>query len=130
VLVNYSILVYKVVKRIPRGKVATYGQIAETIQNSKISAKFRQSGSFTFKVTPRLVGMALHENPDPENIPCHRVVNKNGKLAENYAFGGARAQRKKLLEEGVTFRKNLYVDLEKSNWRFADLAKLTRKMQK
>lgn len=67
--------VYKVVREIPAGQVMTYGQIG------KICG-----------VSPRMVGRILHENPDPANIPCHRVVNSKGEVAESYAFGGREAQ--------------------------------------
>ena len=76
--------IYEEVKKIPKGQVATYGEIA------------RKVGT-----TPRVVGFALHKNPDPENIPCHRVVFKNGNLSSGYAFGGKRAQKEKLRYEGV-----------------------------
>ncbi len=76
--------IYEEVKKIPRGKTATYGEIARKIGT-----------------TPRVVGFALHKNPDPENIPCHRVVFKDGRLSAGYAFGGESAQRNKLRKEGV-----------------------------
>lgn len=62
----------------------------------------------------RKVGWALHANPDSENCPCHRVVNKDGRLAPGYAFGGPGEQKKMLLEEGVPFKDELHVDLEKA----------------
>jgi len=74
----------------------TYGQITKKIKGSIVS--------------PRYVGYILHNNSDPKKIPCHRVVNAKGELAENYKFGGWRAQRKKLLKEGVVFRDNQHVD--------------------
>ncbi|RJO61913.1 MGMT family protein [candidate division WS5 bacterium] len=76
--------VLKIVSQIPRGKVMMYGQIG------KIAG-----------IHPRLVGKILHENPDPANIPCHRVVNFKGEIAEGYAFGGMKIQSKKLIQEGV-----------------------------
>lgn len=85
--------IYASVAKIPRGKVATYGQIA------KISG-----------VSPRYVGYLLHRNPDPEKIPCHRVINSQGQLAKNYAFGGERGQQERLKEEGVKVSK------EKGRW--------------
>ncbi len=88
--------VYAIVKRIPKGKVLTYGRVAKLagIKN------------------PRLVGSILHKNTDPDNIPCHRVVNAQGKVASSYAFGGAAAQRKKLISEGIQFT-NGKVDLKR-----------------
>lgn len=97
-------VVYEVVRKIPKGKVSNYGKISEYI-NAKcqiINAKL---------VTPRMVGWVLHQNPDPEHIPCHRVVDRNGELAENYAFGGWREQKRLLLAEGVKFKNGRYVDL-------------------
>jgi O-6-methylguanine DNA methyltransferase len=77
--------VYAIVKKIPKGKVATYGQIA------------RLSGG----LNPRYIGNLLHDNPDPSTIPCHRIVNSLGKLASGFAFGGAREHKRRLEEEGV-----------------------------
>ena len=90
--------IYEIVKTIPAGKVATYGQVAILTGNANLA---------------RTVGNALHINPDPANIPCHRVVNSKGKLAEFYAFGGADAQRKRLEAEGVAFDANGKVNLKK-----------------
>lgn len=78
--------IYEAVKRIPKGKVATYGQVAEMAGDKKMA---------------RAVGNALHKNPDPEHIPCFRVVNAKGELAGAFAFGGEDAQAKRLEEDGV-----------------------------
>ena len=72
--------------KIPKGHVATYGQVAAMAGNPKMS---------------RAVGNALRKNPDPENIPCFRVVNAKGELAEAFAFGGEGKQAKLLEEDGV-----------------------------
>ena len=88
--------VYEFVKSIPRGKVATYGQIALHLGNRNFA---------------RVVGNILHKNPDPEHIPCHRVVNAQGRLAQSYAFGGIEAQRRLLVSEGVVFKTDQVVDL-------------------
>ena len=90
--------VYAILKTIPAGKVMTYGQVAERLGNKNLA---------------RTVGNILHNNPDPENIPCHRVVNAKGKVAEHYAFGGADAQRAKLEAEGIVFEQNGRIDLKK-----------------
>lgn len=87
--------IYEAVRQIPRGKVATYGQIAEMAGDKKLA---------------RAVGNALHRNPDPAVIPCHRVVNAKGEVSEAFAFGGAKAQIKLLEEEGVKI-ENGKVDL-------------------
>jgi methylated-DNA-protein-cysteine methyltransferase-like protein len=79
---------YAVVKNIPRGKVASYGTVARLAGYPRCS---------------RQVGFALHKNPDPENIPCHRVVFKDGSLSRAFAFGGENRQRKLLEREGVRF---------------------------
>ena len=91
--------VYEFVKSIPRGKVATYGQIALYLGNKNFA---------------RAVGNILHNNPDPKHIPCHRVVNAQGKLAQSYAFGGIEAQRRLLESEGVVFKNDQVVDLSVS----------------
>lgn len=78
--------IYEAVKRIPKGHVATYGQIAELAGDKKMA---------------RAVGNALHRNPDPDHIPCFRVVNSKGELSGAFAFGGSAAQAKLLLEDGV-----------------------------
>ena len=89
--------IYELVKNIPAGKVMTYGQIATCLGNKNLS---------------RAVGNALHCNPDPTSIPCHRVVNSKGKVSSNYAFGGSTAQRMRLEQEGVVFKENGMIDLE------------------
>ena len=80
--------VYQVVKKIPYGKVASYGQIARMLGNPRAS---------------RQVGWALHVNPDPENIPCSRVVDRFGRVSKAFAFGGENRQRQLLEQEGVIF---------------------------
>lgn len=89
--------IYEAVKKIPRGKVATYGQVAEMAGDKKMA---------------RAVGNALHKNPDPEGIPCYRVVNAKGGLAGGFAFGGEGAQRKLLEADGIAVVSGR-VDLKK-----------------
>ena len=91
--------IYEFVKIIPKGKVATYGQIALHLGNRNFA---------------RAVGNILHGNPDPEHIPCHRVVNSKGQLSQSYAFGGIEAQRRLLVSEGVVFKNDQVVDLSVS----------------
>ena len=93
--------VYEVVKQIPVGKVATYGQIARLCGNKRMS---------------RQVGWALHVNPEPYVVPCHRVVNREGRLAPAFAFGGIDVQKQLLLSEGVTFVDDTTVDIAKHLW--------------
>ncbi|CCY59555.1 methylated-DNA-[protein]-cysteine S-methyltransferase [Clostridium sp. CAG:632] len=78
--------IYEAVKKIPRGQVATYGQVAELAGDRKMA---------------RAVGNALHRNPDPEHIPCYRVVNAKGELAGEFAFGGAGKQAAILEADGI-----------------------------
>ena len=89
--------IYEAVKKIPKGHVATYGRIAEIAGEPKMA---------------RAVGNALHKNPDPENIPCFRVVNSKGELSGAFAFGGENEQAKRLMEDGVEVVEGK-VDLEK-----------------
>ena len=96
--------IYEVVKKIPKGKVATYGQVAELAGDKRMA---------------RAVGNALHKNPDPDNIPCFRVVNAKGELAGEFAFGGAGEQAKLLEADGIKVVDGR-VDLEKYQWRLWD----------
>jgi methylated-DNA-protein-cysteine methyltransferase-like protein len=95
---NFFEKVYEVVKKIPEGKVATYGQIAYAVGSPR---------------SARQVGFALHVNPEPGIIPCHRVVNRFGGLAPAFAFGGVEVQAQLLRAEGVEVSEDGFVDLEK-----------------
>jgi len=88
--------IYDLVSKIPIGSVMTYGQIAKRVGTG-----------------PRAVGNVLHNNPDPVNTPCHRVVNSRGEIAVNFAFGGQTGQAELLKKEGIIFQKNGRIDLEK-----------------
>lgn len=90
--------IYEVVKSIPEGKVATYGQVALLAGNPRWA---------------RVVGYALHVNPEPGIIPCHRVVNREGRVAPGFAFGGEEVQRQLLESEGIVFETDGRIDLEK-----------------
>ena len=94
--------IYEVVKRIPKGKVATYGLVAALAGNPRWA---------------RVVGYALHVNPEPGKIPCHRVVNRHGMVSSAFAFGGENMQRLLLSEEGIEFRPDGSIDLGKFIWR-------------
>lgn len=94
--------IYDVVCQIPKGKVATYGTVALLAGNPRWA---------------RVVGYALHNNPAPVIIPCHRVVNREGRVAEAFAFGGRETQRKMLEDEGVIFETDGHIDLEKYGWK-------------
>lgn len=102
---GYFDQVYFLVSKIPRGKVATYGQIAALLGNPR---------------NGRIVGWAMRLAPDDLNLPCHRIINRNGVLAPEYAFGGKAVQRSLLEDEGVTFEKDGSVDLEKCLWEIHD----------
>lgn len=92
--------IYDVVKKIPKGKVATYGQVAALAGNRRWA---------------RVVGYALHSNPDPDNIPCYRVVTKEGKPSKAFAFGGENKQISLLMEDGIEFIDGM-VDMKKYQW--------------
>lgn len=93
--------IYSVVCKIPKGKVSTYGQVALLAGNPRWA---------------RVVGYALHNNPTPFLIPCHRVVNREGKVADAFAFGGGDTQRNILEEEGIVFRNDGTIDLKVYGW--------------
>ena len=93
--------VYEIVKQIPLGKVTTYGVIARLTGNPRMS---------------RQVGWALHVNPESYVVPCHRVVNREGKLAGAFAFGGKNIQHDLLVKEGVEFVDDDTVNLAKHIW--------------
>ncbi len=92
--------VYKVAKRIPVGKVATYGQLAVLAGSPRAA---------------RAVGMCMKQNPDLKIIPCHRVVASDGRLTGYSAGEGVKTKKEKLLQEGVSFREEK-VDLVVSQW--------------
>jgi len=103
---NYMVVsffneVYEIVKNIPRGRVTTYGRIAAKCGSPRAS---------------RQVGWALHTNPSPAEIPCHRVVNRNGLLSGAFAFGGKDAQKALLNAEGVIVDSEYKADLKKYLW--------------
>ncbi len=89
--------IYDVVKRIPQGKVATYGQVALVAGNPRWA---------------RVVGYALHCNPDPSTIPCYRVVNREGRVSPAFVFGGENVQVQLLKNDGVSFLDETHVDME------------------
>ena len=94
----FSERIYEVVKLIPCGRVMSYGQVARLAGNPRGA---------------RAVGFALHRNPQPGVIPCHRVVFRDGSLAPGFVFGGPDEQRRLLEAEGVGFTEDGRVDMEK-----------------
>lgn len=93
--------IYEVVKQIPKGSVATYGQVAALAGNKRWS---------------RVVGYALHANPDQEQIPCYRVVNREGRLSDAFVFGGVNRQEQLLVADGIEVADHK-VDLKKYQWK-------------
>lgn len=94
--------IYEQVKSIPRGRVATYGQIALYAGNPRWA---------------RVVGYALHSNPDPDSIPCYRVVNREGRVSRAFAFGGENMQIIMLRGDGIEVSDDGIVNLDKYLWR-------------
>ena len=88
--------VLNIVNQIPRGKVTTYGHIAALVEWPSHS---------------RMVGRTLRYTPGAENLPCHRVVNKEGRTVPGWS-----RQRTLLEEEGVTFKSNGHVDMKRHLW--------------
>ena len=103
--------IYAAVRLIPEGSVATYGQVAEAVGNRRLS---------------RAVGYALHVNPRPGEIPCHRVVKRDGEVSGAFAFGGARRQAELLRAEGVGFRDETHVDMGRFQVSFLPLVQEER----
>ena len=93
--------IYSVVKKIPKGNVASYGTIAALAGNPRLS---------------RVVGYALHVNPEPGKIPCHRVVTRSGEVSKAFAFGGENMQQQLLSEEGIEFLDDGRVDMARFAW--------------
>ncbi|GBG55809.1 methyltransferase [Sporomusaceae bacterium FL31] len=98
---NFNSRVYEIVRQIPEGKVASYGQVA------CMAGSWRAS---------RAVGYALHRNPFQHKVPCHRVVFKDGSLTDSFGFGGKVLQRQLLEGEGVEFTVDGRVDMNKCCW--------------
>ena len=98
---EFSDKVFEQVRAIPRGKVSTYGQIATRIGRPQ---------------SARYVGWALRNNTEPVIVPCHRVVFKDGQLAQGYAFGGGNVQKALLEDEGVVFIDETHVDMNSCLW--------------
>lgn len=100
-MMTFDESVYEYLKTVPEGKVVTYGMIAAAIGRPRAA---------------RQVGNALHRNPFPVVVPCHRVVNREGRLAPAFAFGGIDMQAELLRSEGVEVTDG-YVDMERFVWR-------------
>ena len=101
-MTNTYQLIYDVVKQFTKGKVASYGQVAMLAGNPRWS---------------RVVGYALHVNPDPSGIPCYRVVTKDGRISDAFAFGGGNEQIALLKADGIEFIDETHVDMKRFQWR-------------
>jgi O-6-methylguanine DNA methyltransferase len=97
-------IVFEITARIPKGKVSTYGLIAQAAGLS----------------SPRVVGNLLHSNKDPNKVPCHRVVNRLGHLAGKFGMGGSTVQAERLIADGVEVSSEGRVDLNKFLWTFEE----------
>jgi O-6-methylguanine DNA methyltransferase len=92
--------VYVLIRKIPKGKVATYGQVASLVGSPGAA---------------RAVGMCMKTNPDAPQTPCHRIVASDGQLTGYSAEGGISKKKRMLREEGVQFVGDR-VDLKRSLW--------------
>ncbi len=102
---NFFESVYEYVKKVPEGKVVTYGDVARAIGSPRAS---------------RQVGWALHSNPQQGIIPCHRVVFSTGSVCTGFAFGGPEVQKALLEAEGVEVSEDFQIDLSKYRWKYAE----------
>ena len=93
--------VWAFVRSVPPGKVVTYGQVA-----AMLGAPF----------AARAVGSVLHHTPTSANVPCQRVVNRWGRLAPTYGWGGIEQHKGELEADGVQVRPDYTVDLETYQW--------------
>ncbi len=109
--------VYQLVRQIPEGYVTTYGDIARAMGTRDLPADAAHQALQAGARHSRIVGWALHANKD-SNTPCHRVVTKDGKLSESYAFGGSIEQYAKLLGEGVVFIDKTHVNLKSCHFTY------------
>ena len=92
--------IYDVVRQIPKGRVATYGQVA----------------GIAGGCSPRNVGYALSATPEEVHIPWHRVINRKGEISLRSDLGGNIVQRQLLESEGVVFDDKNCVDLNRFGW--------------
>lgn len=98
---SFTARVYEMVAKIPRGKVATYGQLAVLLGCPRAA---------------RAVGTAISKTPEHLGLSCHRVINSKGEMVPGNVFGGPDRQRRLLMDEGVCFLEDGRVDLKKSIW--------------
>ena len=106
---DFPTRVYTVVRRIPEGRVTTYGRISRALGAAR---------------SARVVGWALNHLPPNSDVPAHRVVNRNGQLTGAHHFGPPDVMRNLLEDEGVTFIDEITVDLSAHLWEPAEDAGL------
>jgi O-6-methylguanine DNA methyltransferase len=106
---SFREVIYHLLRQLPQGKVATYGQLAELAGHPRAA---------------RAVGSFMKTNPDAPQTPCHRVVASDGKLTGYSAKGGVPAKKAMLLAEGVAFSGDR-VNLAKSLWHPKNFSALT-----
>ena len=98
---NFFERVYEIVRQIPEGKVTSYGAIAKALGTAK---------------SARMVGWAMNASHNLEDVPAHRVVNRNGMLTGKHHFQGTNLMQQLLENEGVKIIDNKIVDLDKFIW--------------
>jgi len=98
---NLDQLVYKKLLRVPKGKITTYGELAKAVG---------------LKNGQRVIGRIMNKNPFPVIVPCHRVVNSNGKIG-GYAYGQD-VKNKMLTKEGIEIQNGKILDFEKRIYKF------------
>ena len=98
--ITFRDLVFDIVKQIPAGKVASYGQISKMIPGW----------------TARMVGYALASLPNDSGVPWQRVINSKGKISPHGAGFGSAMQRALLEQEGIIFREDNSIDMRNFGW--------------
>lgn len=98
---TYRDFIYEIVRSIPSGKVASYGQIARLVP----------------RCTARMVGFAMASTPENQNIPWQRVINSQGKISPHGAGFGSALQRSLLEDEGIVFDQEHKIDLDQFGWK-------------
>ena len=98
--ITYRDLVFDIVKQIPAGKVASYGQISKMIPGC----------------TARMVGYALASLPNDSGVPWQRVINSKGKISPHGAGFGSAMQRALLDQEGIIFMEDNSIDMRAFGW--------------
>ena len=98
---NYFERVYEVTRQIPYGKVTSYGAIAKVLGASR---------------SARMVGWAMNASHNLEDVPAHRVVNRNGLLTGKHHFDGTNLMQQLLESEGIVVIDNKIIDFEKHFW--------------